>query len=222
MRVLVAEDDSSVSHWLGCKLQVSGYQCTLVDDGEAALDSILHQAYDVMILDRMLPKMDGMQLLQNLRGKQHPPIIVLSALDQPSDRVEALRAGADDYLGKPFDFTELVARIEALIRRIAWTGKVNHVLMAGEIRMEVIDRLVYKGEEVMELTDKEYKLLQVLLEHKGQIVTRGMLLEKVWGYEFDPQTNLIDVHISKLRNKLGKGHNVPALRTIRSVGYALD
>lgn len=221
MRVLVVEDDSKVSYWLGSKLHTSGYQCTLVDNGEDALVAIEREAFDVIVLDRMLPRLDGMQVLQRLRGRRHPPVIILSAVDQPNDRVEGLRAGADDYLGKPFSFSELLARIEVLVRRMG--GRVDDpmVLHVADLTMDVLHREVRRGDAVLDLTEKEFKLLQVLLEHSGTIVTRSMLLQRVWGYEFDPQTNLIDVHMSKLRSKLDKGFEAALLRTIRSVGYVI-
>lgn len=220
MRVLIAEDDSKVRHWLGSKLQVSGYQCLFVDNGESALATMQTEAFDVVILDRMLPKMSGIDVLHQVKDIRHPPIMILSALDQPDDRVEGLRAGADDYLGKPFHFTELVARIEVLIRRFNQSVE-NTILQAADLMMDVVKRKVSRGSVSLDLTEKEFHLLQVLLEHNGQIVTRGMLLQKVWGYEFDPQTNLIDVHMSKLRTKLDKDFELPLLKTIRSVGYVL-
>lgn len=220
MRVLIAEDDSRVRHWLGAKLQVSGYQCMLVDNGELALKVVNEEAFDIIILDRMLPKMNGLDVLFQLKEKRHPPIIILSALDQPDDRVEGLRAGADDYLGKPFHFTELVARIEVLIRRFNKSFEYG-VLQTSDLMMDVVKRTAQRGKVRLDLTEKEFHLLRVLLEHSGQIVTRGMLLQKIWGYEFDPQTNLIDVHMSKLRTKLDKDFEVPLLKTIRSVGYVL-
>lgn len=221
MRILIVEDDSKVSYWLGSKLQACQHHCTLVDNGESALQVMQDQVFDVVILDRMLPRMDGMEVLQRLKGKRHPPVLVLSAVDQPGDRVDGLRAGADDYLGKPFNFSELLARIEVLARRNAGPVDERLVLGVDDLRMDVLKREVRRGQKLLDLTDKEFKLLQVLLEHSGQVVTRTMLLQKVWGYDFDPQTNLIDVHMSKLRAKVDRNFDVPLLRTIRSVGYAL-
>ncbi len=221
MRILIVEDDSKVSYWLVSKLQACGHHCTLVDNGRDAVQAVSREAFDVMVLDRMLPIMDGMQVLEYLRDRRHPPILVLSAVDQPDDRVSGLRAGADDYLGKPFHFSELLARIDVLARRNRGTETQAPLLCLEDLCMDVLKREVRRGGQLLDLTDKEFKLLQVLLEHSGQVVTRTMLLQKVWGYEFDPQTNLIDVHMSKLRAKLDKRFGPPLLRTIRSVGYAL-
>lgn len=222
MRVLLAEDDSKVSYWLGSKLQASGHRCHLVDNGESALLALESEAFDVVILDRMMPRLGGLEVLRQLRGKSHPPVIVLSAVDQPSDRVEGLRAGASDYLGKPFHFTELLVRIELLARRHLPQEGDPHTLGAGDLVMDLVARSVTRQDQPIDLTEKEFKLLQVLLEHKGQTVTRSMLLEHVWGYTFDPQTNLIDVHMSKLRHKIDKGYARPLLRTIRAAGYVLE
>lgn len=220
MRVLVVEDDPSVSHWLGCKLHACGHNCRLIDNGECALQMIGSEVFDVVILDRILPKMDGIEVLQRLHGQNRPPILILSANDQSSDRVEGLRAGADDYLGKPFDFNELLLRLELLARRHQRQAP-SEILQIQDLRIDLASRRVQRGEKAIDLTDKEFKLLQVLAEHAGQVVTRGMLLEKIWGYNFDPQTNLIDVHLSKLRTKLEKGFEHPLIKTVRAIGYVL-
>ena len=218
MRVLVVEDDSSVSHWLGSKLHAYGHNCRLIDNGEGALQILKNEAFDVVILDRMLPRMDGIEVLNRLHGVARPPILILSANDQSSDRVEGLRAGADDYLGKPFDFTELLLRLELLARRHNQTAQ-EDCIQVEDMQIDLARREVTRAGRRIDLTDKEFKLLQVLAEHQGQTVTRGMLLERVWGYHFDPQTNLIDVHLSKLRNKLDKGFERAMIRTVRAIGY---
>lgn len=192
----------------------------MTDNGEGALDMILREAFDVVILDRVLPKMDGIEVLNQLTGKPRPPILVLSANDQTADRVEGLRAGADDYLGKPFDFTELLLRLELLARRHQQHAH-DEVLQIDELQVDLSRRTVSRDGQRIDLTDKEFKLLQVLAEHRGQTVTRSMLLERVWGYHFDPQTNLIDVHLSKLRTKIDKGFERQMIRTIRAIGYVL-
>jgi two-component system, OmpR family, response regulator len=220
MRVLVVEDDLSVSHWLGSKLHACGHNCRLIDNGEGALRMIRDEAFDVIILDRMLPRMDGIEVLSHLHGQPRPPILILSANDQVSDRVEGLRAGADDYLGKPFDFTELLLRLELLARRRQHAAYEERQQIE-DLSIDLARREVMRAGQRIDLTDKEFKLLQVLAEHQGQTVTRGMLLEKVWGYHFDPQTNLIDVHLSKLRNKIDKGFPRQLIRTIRAIGYVL-
>ena len=220
MRVLVVEDDASVGHWISSKLHASGHNCKMVDNGEGALQIIQSEAFDVVVLDRILPKMDGIEVLSRLNGRSHPPILILSANDQTADRIEGLRAGADDYLGKPFDFTELLLRLELLTRRRP-SAHTDDNLQIADLHIDFNRREVSRRGQRIDLTDKEFKLLQVLAENRGQTVTRSMLLEKVWGYHFDPQTNLIDVHLSKLRNKIDKDFTPALLRTIRAIGYVL-
>jgi two-component system OmpR family response regulator len=221
MRVLVVEDDEHVRHCLGCRLRACGHACRLVETGECALRSILEEAFDVVVLDRSLPCMSGLDVLNELNGRTHPPVMILSALDGPEERVDGLRAGAEDYLGKPFHFSELLVRLEILAKRQSREHDDEIHLETNDLAMNTMTREVRRGGKRIDLTDKEFKLLHVLMRHKGQAVTRTMLLEKVWGYSFDPQTNLIDVHMSKLRTKIDKEHEVPLLRTIRSVGYVL-
>ena len=220
MRILVVEDDASVSHWISSKLHVSGHICKLVDNGEDALKLIKKEVFDVILLDRVLPKLDGIQLLGLLGNTPHPPILILSANDQISDRIEGLRAGADDYLGKPFDFTELLLRLERLYFRTKKVASSNLIKIKDMMINLELHEVTRSGQKI-DLTNKEFKLLYVLAEHPGQTVTRSMLLEKAWGYNFDPQTNILDVHLSKLRHKLDGGSKNPIIRTIRSVGYAL-
>lgn len=221
MRVLVVEDDDSVRHWLGNKLQACGHACRLVDSGECALENLQREAFDVVLLDRMLPCMSGLDVLHQLDGRPHPPVLILSAVDGAEDRVDGLRAGADDYLGKPFHFSELLVRMEILSKRPSRFAAADTQLVVDDLTINTMTRTVQRGSKKIDLTEKEFKLLQVLMENKGQTVTRTMLLEKVWGYTFDPQTNLIDVHMSKLRTKIDKNHPRPLLRTIRAVGYVL-
>ncbi|MCQ9427191.1 response regulator transcription factor [Pseudomonas sp. LJDD11] len=220
MRILVVEDDASVSHWLSSKLHACGHNCRLVDDGEDALQMIRQEAFDVVVLDRILPRMDGIEVLNRLQGSPRPPVLILSANDQTSDRVDGLRAGAEDYLGKPFDFTELLLRLEILARRRAQTAG-NESITIQDLHIDITLRKAQRAGQAIELTDKEFRLLHLLAEHTGQTVTRSMVLERVWGYHFDPQTNLIDVHMSKLRTKIDKGYSHSLLRTIRSSGYVL-
>lgn len=220
MRILVVEDDASVSHWISSKLHMSGHICKLVDNGEDALKLIKKEVFDVILLDRSLPKLDGIQLLRLLESIPHPPILILSANDQISDRIEGLRAGADDYLGKPFDFTELLLRLERLYFRTKSVASSNLIKIKDMMINLELHEVTRSGKKI-DLTNKEFKLLYVLAEHPGQTVTRSMLLEKAWGYHFDPQTNILDVHLSKLRHKLDGGSKNPIIRTIRSVGYAL-
>ncbi|SMH40016.1 response regulator transcription factor [Azospirillum agricola] len=221
MRVLVVEDDAAVSYWIGAKLNGSGHACRFAGDGEGALRLLAEEAFDVVVLDRMLPKLDGMEVLKRLHGTRHPPVLVLSALDETSDRVAGLRAGADDYLGKPFDFAELLVRLEHLARRHGRAAAPGDVLTVSDLVMDVPERRVTRRGVPIELTDKEFKLLHILMSNPGQTVTRNMLLEKAWGYGFNPQTNLVEVHVFKLRGKIDKDFDPPLLRTIRAIGYAL-
>lgn len=221
MRILVVEDDNKVSHWLGCKLGTCGHACRFVSSGECALETLAREAFDVVILDRMLPRMNGIEVLQQLHGRPHPPVMVLSAIDGPEERVEGLRAGAEDYLGKPFHFNELLVRLELLTKRTRTDAEGSRSLDVDDLHMDVVARKVFRAGRLVDLTDKEFSLLHVLMAHRGQTVTRTMLLEKVWGYRFAPQTNLIDVHMSKLRNKIDRDHQRPLLHTVRAVGYVL-
>lgn len=222
LKILVVEDDHSISAWLGYKFESQGHQCILVDSGEQALERLEADTFDIVVLDRMLPGIDGMEVLKRLQGRPHPPVIILSTIDQASDRVDGLRAGAEDYLGKPFDFPELLVRIELLTRR-AREGNTQQVLSLDihDLHIDLLRRKVTRSGRNIDLTDKEFLLLRTLAEHAGQTVPRGILLEKVWGLQFDPQTNLIDVHVSKLRSKVDKGFSLPLLKTVRSLGYVL-
>ena len=221
MRVLVVEDDPNVGHWLSSKLHSSGHTCRTIDNGETALEMIQNEAFDVVVLDRGLPKLSGIEVLRRLAGKAYPPVLILSANDQPSERVEGLQAGAQDYLGKPFNFTELLLRLDLLVSRNHFSTTKKNQIYVSDLFIDLSRREVSRNGKLINLTDKEFKLLQVLAERHGQTVTRSMLLEKVWGYHFDPQTNLIDVHLSKLRTKIDKGFDKALIRTVRAIGYVL-
>ena len=177
--------------------------------------------YDVLIIDRMLPKLDGLALIGGLRAKGvETPVLILSALGQVDDRIKGLRAGGDDYLPKPYSFAELLARVEVLSRRRGGRGE-ETVLRVGDLVLDRMSREVKRGEEDVSLQPREFRLLEYLMKHAGQVVTRTMLLENVWDYHFDPQTNVIDVHISRLRSKIDKGFSQPLLHTIRGAGYMI-
>ncbi|RMX06939.1 DNA-binding response regulator [Corticibacter populi] len=221
MRILLVEDDNKVAYWLGAKFQAKGHYLMLATSGEHALKLLASQVFDIVVLDRMLPGIDGIEVLERLRGKRHPPVIILSTIDQASERVVGLRAGAQDYLGKPFDFSELLVRMELLVQRTDRLLKRESRLYVQDLQIDLILREVSRSGQIIDLTEKEFQLLHTLAEHAGQIVPRGMLLEKVWGLQFDPQTNLIDVHVSKLRAKIDKGFDTPLLKTIRATGYVL-
>jgi two-component system OmpR family response regulator len=190
-------------------------------DGEEGLAMALDGQYDVLIVDRMLPKLDGLTVIGNLRGKGvETPVLILSALGQVDDRVKGLRAGGDDYLPKPYSFSELLARVEVLSRRRGGRGE-ETVLRVGDLSLDRMSREVRRGDEEVSLQPREFRLLEYLMKHAGQVVTRTMLLENVWDYHFDPQTNVIDVHISRLRSKIDKGFSQPLLHTIRGAGYMI-
>mgnify|MGYP001458513656 CR=1 FL=1 len=221
MRVLVIEDDGEAAAFLLKALKEAGHVADHAGDGVAGYDLASTGDYDVLVVDRMLPKRDGLSIIEGLRDAgQVTPVLVLSALGQVDDRVAGLRAGGDDYLVKPYAFSELLARIEGLARR----GKPSDVETQYRVADLVLDRLshsVTRGGEEIVLQPREFRLLEYLMRNSGQVVTRTMLLEKVWDYHFDPQTNVIDVHISRLRSKIDKGFERPLLHTIRGAGYMI-
>ena len=222
MRLLIVEDDLEASDAMARGLTEAGHDCQSAADGEAGLTAAQAGRFDVMVVDRMLPKLDGVAMVEKLRAEgDATPVLFLSALGEISHRVEGLKAGGDDYLVKPYAFAELIARVEALARRRE-TGSVQTLLRVGELEMDLIGREVRRQGHDIDLQPREFQLLEFLMRHAGQSVTRTMLLEKVWEYHFDPQTNVIDVHISRLRSKIDKGFDRPMLQTVRGAGYRLD
>jgi two-component system, OmpR family, response regulator len=222
MRILIVEDDLEAADAMERGLAEAGYVCARAADGEEGLTAARDGEFDVMIVDRMMPKMNGVQLIETLRREgDQTPVLFLSALGEVGDRVAGLRAGGDDYLVKPYAFAELIARVEALARRRE-TGSVQTLLRVGELEMDLIGRAVHRQGKEIDLQPREFQLLEFMMRHAGQSVTRTMLLEKVWEYHFDPQTNVIDVHISRLRSKIDKGFDRPMLQTVRGAGYRLD
>ncbi|MBV9996863.1 MAG: response regulator transcription factor [Caulobacteraceae bacterium] len=222
MRLLIVEDDAEAGEAMTRGLADAGHGCRVVPDGEAGLAAAREGGFDVMIVDRMTPRLDGVSMVQTLRREgDETPVLFLSALGEIAHRVEGLKAGGDDYLVKPYAFAELIARVEALARRRE-TGAVQTRLKVGELEMDLIGREVRRRGQEIELQPREFQLLEFLMRHAGQSVTRAMLLEKVWEYHFDPQTNVIDVHISRLRSKIDKGFDRPMLQTVRGAGYRLD
>lgn len=221
MKVLVIEDDPSHSDFIIKGLTESGHSVSHAADGMDGLFMATESDYDVLVVDRMLPKLDGLALIQTLRqtGKQ-TPVLILSALSQVDERVKGLRAGGDDYLGKPFAFSELLARIEALARRPT-PEQVQTSLGVADLEMNLLTREVKRGGKIVPLQNREFKLLEYLLRRVNQVVTRTMLLEGVWDFHFDPQTNIIDAHISKLRQKIDKDAAVPLIHTVRGAGYKI-
>ncbi|MBX3482465.1 response regulator transcription factor [Phenylobacterium sp.] len=222
MRILIVEDDLEAAEAMARGLTEAGHDCVRAADGEEGLTAARGAEFDVMVVDRMMPKMNGVQLVESLRREgDRTPVLFLSALGEVSDRVDGLQAGGDDYLVKPYAFPELIARIEALNRRRD-TGSVQTLLKVGELEMDLIARTVHRQGKEIDLQPREFQLLEFMMRHAGQSVTRTMLLEKVWHYHFDPQTNVIDVHISRLRSKIDKGFDRPMLQTVRGAGYRLD
>ncbi len=221
MRILIIEDDLEAADWLGKGLQESGHICDHASDGETGLALAVSEPYDVLIIDRMLPKMDGLEIIRNVRDQGiKTPILILSALSEVDEKVEGLRAGGDDYLPKPYAFAELLARVEGLARRPEAEPQ-QTVLVAGDLEMDLLSRKVKRSGQEILLQPREFKLLEYLMRNADKVVTRTMLLENVWNYHFDPQTNVIDVHISRLRGKIDKEFDRPILETIRGAGYMI-
>jgi two-component system OmpR family response regulator len=224
MRVLVIEDDRDVATYLVNGLKENDNVVDHAADGKEGLMMAASESYDVMIVDRMLPGMDGLSIIKAVRATgNQTPILILSALGDVDDRVEGLRGGGDDYLTKPFSYTELLARLDALVRRGASSGAepVTHLKVA-DLEMDLLARTVRRSGQRIDLQPREFRLLEYLMKHAGQVVTRTMLLEKVWDYHFDPQTNVIDVHISRLRSKIDKDFPRQLLQTVRGAGYILS
>jgi len=222
MRILLVEDDTEAATYLVKGLTESGHVVEHAADGDKGLHLATDNAYDSMIIDRMLPKRDGLSLIEELRKSgNNTPVLILSALDDVDERVTGLKAGGDDYLTKPYSLSELTARLQALTRR-AQSGTSGTVLRVGDLSLDLIKHKVTRGGENINLQPREFRLLEYLMQHTGQVVTRSMLLENVWDYHFDPQTNVIDVQISRLRSKIDKDFDSPLLHTVRGAGYKLQ
>lgn len=222
MRILVIEDDKSLGKYIIDGLKQAGHNPDLAADGMEGLHMATEENYDVMVVDRMLPKLDGLAVIQALRSsKKNIPALVLSSLGKVEDRIEGLRAGGDDYLAKPFSFDELLARIEVLSRR-GVPDAVKTKLSVGDLEMNLVTREVTRAGREIDLQNREFRLLEYLMRRPGQVITRTMLLEGVWDFHFDPQTNLIDAQMSKLRGKVDKGFDKPLIHTIRGAGYKIS
>ena len=222
MRILVVEDDRDVAGFVLKGLREAGHVAEHADNGRDGLFMAASEAFDAIILDRMLPGgIDGLRLLETLRAQQNTtPVLFLSALGQVDERVRGLKAGGDDYLAKPFAFAELLARVEALTRRGKPEGPQTK-MMVGDLEMELLSRTVKRAGQKIDLQPREFRLLEYLMRHANQVVTRTMLLEGVWDYHFDPQTNVIDVHVSRLRQKIDKPFATGLIHTVRNAGYML-
>jgi two-component system OmpR family response regulator len=223
MKILVVEDNERMAKFVTKGLQEAGHTIDHAENGRDGLFLAVSEPYDVIVMDRMLPgNIDGLAIIDALRkAENHTPILILSALGDVDERIKGLRAGGDDYLTKPFAFGELLARIDVLSRRRRQDAA-QTTLEVGDLRIDLLARKVWRGSRVIQLQPREFKLLEYLVRHAGQVVTRTMLLENVWDYHFDPETNVVDVHISKLRQKIEAGTERQLLRTIRNAGYMIS
>jgi DNA-binding response OmpR family regulator len=221
MRVLVVEDDSAVARFLARGFREQGWEVHVAEDGPTGLASAMEIPFDTIVLDLLLPGLHGLELLQRIRTEGvATPIVILTAMDEKEDVVQGLNLGADDYLVKPFSFNELLARIHAILRR--GQTQTPAVLQVADLVLDPIRRRVHRAGQRIDLTPKEFSLLEFFMRHPGQILTRVMILEGVFDYHFDSMTNVVDVHVYKLRNKVDRGFDPPLLKTIKGVGYVLE
>lgn len=221
-KILLIEDDVQVSKFIAEGLQAQGYVVTQVIDGLQGKKLAVEKPFDLLVVDRMLPGCDGLTIVETVRGSGNSvPVLFLSALGDVDDRVKGLKVGGDDYLVKPFAIEELIARIEVLLRRKKETVSTTR-LKVGDLELDLLSQKVTREGKNINLQPREFRLLEYLMKHAGQIVTRTMLLENVWEYHFDPQTNVIDVHVSRLRQKIDKDFDKPLLSTVRGAGYMLN
>jgi two-component system OmpR family response regulator len=221
MHVLLIEDDARVAAYVAKALREEGHLVDHRADGRAGLLQASSERYDVIVLDRMLPQVDGMKILQTLRATgDRTPVMILSALGDTDERVKGLRAGGDDYLAKPFAVSELIARVEVLGRRGPGAEEAARIAI-GDFVLDSIGRIATRGGKRIELTNREFRIIEYLVRNAGRVVTRSMLLEQVWDYHFDPQTNIIDQHVSRLRQKLDTGFDTPLIETVRGAGYSI-
>lgn len=220
MRILVVEDDPKIAQYLRKGLGEAGYRVDHLESAEEGLSAASLESYDVLVVDLMLPGKDGFQLIEELRGRGvATPILILSARQSVDDRVRGIRAGGDDYMTKPFSFSELQVRVEALIRRTRMSGGSPAILATGDITMDLLSREVTRQGARLDLQPREFSLLEFFLRHPGQVLTKTMILEHVWSYDFDPQTNVVDVLVSRLRGKVDRDFEPRVIHTIRGVGY---
>jgi two-component system OmpR family response regulator len=221
MRVLLVEDDKKIASFISKGLKEAGFATDHAEDGVDGLHLALNEPYDAAIIDIMLPSLDGLSLIEELRRKKiNTPIIVLSAKRSVDDRIKGLQIGGDDYLTKPFSFSELLARVQALIRRSSGVSEPN-MLEVTDLSMNIITREITRGDRKIELQPREFSLLEYLMRNKGRVLSKTMILEHVWDYNFDPQTNVVDVLVCRLRNKVEKDFEHKLIHTIRGVGYVL-
>jgi two-component system OmpR family response regulator len=222
MKILLIEDDQPTAAFVENGLRQAGHEVDQSGDGREGLVLATTVAYDAAVIDRMLPGLDGMALVKTLRSAGiKTPILFLTARGGIDDRVEGLEAGADDYLGKPFAFSELIARLNALARRPPIAGEAT-VLQVGDLVMDLVARKVRRGDQPIDLMPREFKLLEVLMRNRGRLMTRTMLLERVWDFRFDPKSSIVETHVSRLRAKVDRPFDAPLIRTERGMGYILD
>jgi two-component system OmpR family response regulator len=222
MRILVIEDDADVAAYIVKALREAGHVATHADNGKDGLFLATTETFDALVVDRMLPGPDGLTVIRTLRASDDmTPALILSALGEVDDRVKGLKAGGDDYLVKPFAAAELLARLEALTRRAGGSAQAETALRVGDLEMDLLSRSVTRGGTPIDLQPREFALLEFLMRNAGNVVTRTMLLENVWDYHFDPQTNVIDVHVSRLRQKIDRDFDTPLIHTVRGAGYVL-
>ena len=218
-RILMVEDESSISDFVKLELEYEGYEVTIKEDGREGLKEAVNNYYDLVILDIMLPSMNGFEICRRLKKEKNTPVIMLSAKDSVTDKVNGLQIGADDYIPKPFAIEELLARIEVVFRRM--NNVDNNIVRFKDLVINRNSRTVLKNNQEINLTNKEYELLMILIDNKDKVVTRDELLEKIWGYEYEPETNVTDVYIRYLRSKLNNENKEEYIQTIRSVGYIM-
>jgi len=222
VKLLVIEDDPVTAEYLSAALGQAGHGVDHAGDGLTGLNRAMTGAYDALIVDRMLPALDGLSVIETLRkARRDTPVLILSALDAVDERVRGLRAGGDDYLTKPFAFAELLARLEVLVNRRRGGGAPATVLRVADLELDLLSRRVQRGGREIDLKAREFQILEFLMRNAGRVVTRTMLLESVWDFHFDPKTNVIDVHVSRLRQKIDKGEGRALIQTVRGSGYML-
>jgi two-component system OmpR family response regulator len=222
MRILLIEDDAETAYYIAHGLSADGHSTIVAGDGRDGLQRAMSEAWDLVIVDRMLPGLDGLRIVRELRAAQCvTPVLFLTTLGGVDDRVHGLNAGADDYLVKPFSFAELLARVAALGRRSA-NLKVETRLRVADLEIDLLARTATRNGSAIDLMPREFRLLEYLMKHAGQIVTRTMLLENVWDVHFEPNTSVVETHISRLRSKIDRGHAVELIHTVRGFGYRLD
>ncbi len=223
MRVLLVEDDKKIASFIEGGLRQAGFAVDTVGDGEEGLLMAESNPYDAMVVDIMLPRMDGLTLIERLRGSGvRTPVLILSAKHTVDDKVRGFQTGGDDYLTKPFSFSELLARIQALIRRSSQQNHGASALDVGDLRLDLVRRRVTRGGREIELQPREFSLLEYLMRNAGSVVSKTMILEHVWDYHFDPQTNVVDVLIHRLRNRIDRDFETKLIHTVRGVGYVLE